>query len=122
VCKVFGFWRLIVVMSKFPDKVVLDERDFLSSEQARASVFNVFTALLCQPEEDLARNDEILNTLQLAMNSLCPVCSELVGQMREAMKKSTVQELLVEYTRLFIGPFKTPVLPTARCISAVILL
>lgn len=89
----------------------MDEKDFISSEQARASVFNIFTALLCQPEEDLVRNDQVFNTLKLAMNSLHPVCSELVGRIQEAMKDSSTQELLVEYARLFIGPFETLVPP-----------
>jgi TorA maturation chaperone TorD len=85
----------------------MNEKDFIFSEHARASVFNVFTALLCQPEEDLIRNNEVFDTLKLALNNVNPDCSEIVGRMQEAIKQSTAQELLIEYTRLFIGPFKT---------------
>ncbi len=89
----------------------MDKRDFISSEQARASAFNVFTALLCQPEQDLIQNNEVFSTLELAMGNLIPESSEIVGRLQEAAKQSTAQELLIEYTRLFIGPFKTLVPP-----------
>jgi TorA maturation chaperone TorD len=89
----------------------MNERDFIFSEHARASVFNVFTALLCQPEEDLIRNNEVFDTLKQALNNVNPDYSEIVGRMQEAVKQSTAQELLIEYTRLFIGPFKTLVPP-----------
>ncbi|MHC4118855.1 MAG: TorD/DmsD family molecular chaperone [Planctomycetota bacterium] len=89
----------------------MKEKDFIFSEHARASVFNVFTALLCQPEEDLIQNDQIFGALKLALNNLNATCSEVVDRMQEAVKKSTGQELLIEYTRLFIGPFKMLVPP-----------
>lgn len=89
----------------------MNEKNFIFSEHARASVFNVFTALLCQPEEDLIQNNEVFDTLKLALNNVNSACSEIAGRMQEAAKKNTAQELLVEHTRLFIGPFKTLVHP-----------
>ena len=89
----------------------MNQKDFIISEHARASVFNVFTALLCQPEEELIQNSEVFDTLKLALNNVNPACSEIVGRMQEAARQSTAQELLIEYTRLFIGPFKTLVSP-----------
>ncbi len=89
----------------------MNKKDFIFLEHARAGVFNVFTALLCQPEKDLIKNNEIFDTLRRALNIVNSDCSEFVGQMQEAVKQNTVQELLIEYTRLFIGPFKTLVPP-----------
>lgn len=89
----------------------MSRRDFISLERARASAFSVFTALLCQPEEDLVRNSGVFDTLKLALNSVNPEYSEVVVRMREAATHYTVQELLIEYTRLFIGPFRTLVSP-----------
>lgn len=90
---------------------IMDKKDFIFSERARASVFNVFTALLCQPEEELIQNDQVFDTLKLALDNVNPDCSEIAGRMQEAVKQSTAQELLIEYTRLLIGPFKTLVSP-----------
>ena len=107
----FVCWWLFIVKSEFPDNKVMNERDFISFERDRASVFNVFTALLCQPEEDLLRNNQVFDTVGLALSNVNPACSEIVGRMQEAAKQSSAQELLIEYTRLFIGPFKTLVPP-----------
>jgi TorA maturation chaperone TorD len=89
----------------------MNKKDFIFLEHARAGIFNIFTALLCQPEKDLVENDDIFHTLKSALNIVNPDCSIIVGQMQKAVKQNTVQELLVEYTRLFIGPFKTLVPP-----------
>jgi TorA maturation chaperone TorD len=89
----------------------MNKKDFIFFEHARAGVFNIFTALLCQPEEELVENNEIFDTLKSALNIVNPDCSEIVDQMRNAVKQNTAQELLVEYTKLFIGPFKTLVPP-----------
>jgi TorA maturation chaperone TorD len=93
------------------EKTVMNERDFIFSEHARASIVNVFTALLCQPEENLIQNNQVFDTLELAFNNVNPACCEIVSRMQEAVKQNTAQELLIEYTRLFIGPFKTLVSP-----------
>jgi TorA maturation chaperone TorD len=85
----------------------MNEKDFIVKEHARAGTFNVFTALLCQPEEDLIKSDEVFDTLESALNIVNPDCSKLVSRMQKAAKQNTAQELLIEYTRLFIGPFKT---------------
>jgi TorA maturation chaperone TorD len=89
----------------------MNKRDFTLTEHARASIFNIFTALLCQPEEDLIENDEVFGALDVAMKDVSPESSEIVVRIQEAAKKCTAQELLIEYTRLFIGPFKTLVPP-----------
>jgi TorA maturation chaperone TorD len=89
----------------------MNKKEFIFFEHARASIFNVFTALLCQPEEDIIKNDEVFDTLRLALDIVNPECSKIVGRMQEAVKQNTTQELLIEYTKLFIGPFKTLVPP-----------
>ncbi len=89
----------------------MNKKDFIFFEHARAGIFNVFTAFLCQPEEDIIKNGEIFDTLRLALDIVNPECSKIVGRMQEAVKQNTTQELLIEYTKLFIGPFKTLVPP-----------
>jgi TorA maturation chaperone TorD len=85
----------------------MNKQDFTNFECARAGIFNGFTALLCQPEEGLIENADIFDSLKLAFNIAYPDCSALVEQMQETVKAYTAQELLVEYAKLFIGPFKT---------------
>ncbi len=85
----------------------MNKNDFTDLECARASIFNGFTALLCQPEEGFIENTDIFDSLKLSFDVACPDCAALVEQMQEAVKENTAQELLVEYAKLFIGPFKT---------------
>ncbi|MHC4535111.1 MAG: TorD/DmsD family molecular chaperone [Planctomycetota bacterium] len=85
----------------------MNEKDFIFIEHARAGIFNIFTALLCQPEKELVENNDIFHTLKSALDIVNPDCFKIIDQMQKALKQNTVQELLVEYTKLFVGPFKT---------------
>ncbi|MHC4242207.1 MAG: TorD/DmsD family molecular chaperone [Planctomycetota bacterium] len=89
----------------------MNKKDFIFFEHARAGIFNIFTALLCQPEKELVENNEVFETLKSALDIVNPDCSKIVDQMQKAVKQNTAQDLLVEYTKLFIGPFKTLVPP-----------
>lgn len=85
--------------------------DFISAEKAKATSFNLLTALLCQPTEELISNPKILETLKSSFEVVCPDCVKNVEQMQLEIKKYSQLNLLVEYTRLFIGPFGTLVPP-----------
>lgn len=84
----------------------MEYQEFCKIEQARATAFNVFSALLCQPEEDLITETSIFKTLSSAYEILDPDHIEYISEMEKALKKYSVKELLVEYSKLFIGPFK----------------
>jgi len=90
---------------------MVNTEDFVSFEQARAVAFNRFTALLCQPEDDLLNSPDVFGTLRQAFELVDPDGGGCVERMQQAAKQTTAQELLVEYTRLFIGPFKMLVPP-----------
>jgi TorA maturation chaperone TorD len=83
------------------------EKEFVYIEHARAVIFNRLTALLCQPEQGLIDNTDVFDSLKLALNIVHPDCVTLVEKMQETIKHYSAQELLVEYTKLFLGPFKT---------------
>ncbi len=85
----------------------MEVKDFVSIERAKATSFNLMTALLCQPTEDLISNPEFLETLKSSFKIVCPDCVENVEQMQHEVKKYSQLNLLVEYTRLLIGPFGT---------------
>lgn len=88
-------------------------KDFVGIERARAVILNRFTALLCQPEEEVLCSDEVFDTLKRAFDIVDPDATPLVSRMQQAVSQGSVQALLVEYTKLFIGPFKTLVPPYA---------
>jgi putative dimethyl sulfoxide reductase chaperone len=91
--------------------IVMTNKEFIFFEHARASAFNMLTALLCQPEEQVVEESAPFDTLRSALEIVYPDGTPCVDRLQAALQQYTFQELLVEYTRLFIGPFKTPVSP-----------
>ena len=89
----------------------MTNKEFLFFEHARASAFNMFTALLCQPEEQLVEDSGLFDTLKSALEIVHQGNTPCIETLQDGLQQYTIQELLVEYTRLFIGPFKTVVSP-----------
>lgn len=83
---------------KLPDK-------FLETEGHREDVYRLLSACYCVPEPEL-REPALLDRLT---GSLDGVCREAVGfaeQMKAALSQYTERALLVDYSKLFLGPFK----------------
>ncbi len=80
-------------------------------EANRAEIFNIFSALFCQPEEEFITNSGIYNALESYFSEINPECNVQINILKECIKKYNHQDLLIEYARLFIGPFKIEVPP-----------
>lgn len=89
----------------------MTDAEFLYVLQNEASIFNIFTALLCQPTDDLSKDDRLFQQLTASMQIRCSQCTNTSIQLGDSLHTYTVTELLVEYTRLFIGPFHLLVPP-----------
>jgi len=72
---------------------------------------NLFSALFCQPDEGVTKNKNTYETLITLLEVVNSDCIPDVLKMQQSAEKYTIQELMVEYARLFIGPFKIPVPP-----------
>lgn len=83
----------------------MNAKDFLSFEKEKATAFNIFTALLCRPSEELNQDSSVFEKLNSSLQIISPECAEKTKAMGVNIIKYTQLELLVEYTRLFIGPF-----------------
>lgn len=81
------------------------------NETKRAEILNIFSALFCQPEEEFITNSKIYDVLESAFEQINPDCLIHVKNLKESTKKYNRQDLLIEYARLFIGPFKIEVPP-----------
>lgn len=86
-------------------------KNFIAYEKEKANAFNIYTALLCQPEQEIAIKNEIFERLKSSLKIICPDCVENCDLLINSIKNYKPLELLVEYTRLFIGPFKILVQP-----------
>jgi len=86
-------------------------KNFISYEKEKAKAFNIFTALLCQPDKELETDKKIFEELKSSFKMICPDCFENFNLLIDSNRSYKPLELLVEYTRLFIGPFKILVHP-----------
>lgn len=89
----------------------MKKKDIINTETKRAAILNIFSALFCQPEEEFIKNKNIFNNLKTCFETINPDCISSVQKMQDSLKKYTSQDLLIEYARLFIGPFKIQVPP-----------
>jgi len=80
---------------------------FLIKEQARANTFNMFSALFCQPEDEIVKNPDLFKSLRQLFMLLKIKNIDKLSEFEKSVNKYTETELLVEYAKLFVGPFKT---------------
>ena len=81
--------------------------NFISIEKARAVIYNVISALFCQPDNELIRENALFNRLDQALQTTYPDLVSKTIKIKQAASDYSDNELLVEYARLFVGPFKT---------------
>lgn len=79
--------------------------------KARTICYNIFSALLCQPSEDLFEAATVFKKLNNALKIAAPGCELDLKALKEDLAKNKHTSLLVEYTRLFIGPVRILVPP-----------
>lgn len=71
----------------------------------RAECYRLLSACYCKPTKEFVEEgvaDELMNVL----GSICPDGVTYAKQMSEAILNSDIKDVLVDYSRLFIGPFK----------------
>jgi len=84
----------------------MNRKEFIKVENSRATAFNVFTALLCQPGEDLTTQNDIFDVLIGELGALSSEGADFARRMKAEVGNYSSKELLIEYTKLFLGPFK----------------
>ncbi|MCA1759972.1 MAG: molecular chaperone TorD family protein [Bacteroidales bacterium] len=85
--------------------------DLLDVKIKRAEIINLFSALFCQPEEEVTKSAKTYESLTALLEVVNSDCIPAVKKLKDSAAKYTIQELMVEYARLFIGPFKIPAPP-----------
>lgn len=83
----------------------MTREEMLYREGLRAQAYQILSVCFCQPEKDLL-DQGVFNRLMSALKTLSPEARGFAHTMAESFPGYTGQELLVEYARLFLGPFK----------------
>lgn len=84
--------------------------EMIEREGHRAHAYQVLSACFCQPEKDLL-DQTVFYNLSTSLGRISPPAAVLARDLAEAWCGYTQPELLVEYARLFLGPFKVPAPP-----------
>ncbi|MDZ7741921.1 MAG: molecular chaperone TorD family protein [Bacteroidota bacterium] len=85
----------------------MNTKNFFQREQARTDVYNLLSALFSQPEDEILSDPNLIVSLNEPLKLLLNDSNNLAAQLKKGLEKYNETELLVEYSRLFVGPFKT---------------
>ncbi|OFX62283.1 MAG: hypothetical protein A2046_15390 [Bacteroidetes bacterium GWA2_30_7] len=83
----------------------MKKKEFINLEKARANCFNIFTALFCQPQKEIIKANKIYDSLLSSIELISPKCIDYILDLKKQKSKINIEKLLIEYSRLFIGPF-----------------
>ncbi len=82
-----------------------------NTQQLHADIFKLLAACFYKPEKEILIENDLPGTLASLVKDVSGETYRGALQMKEAVKKYSIEELQVEYTRLFIGPFGVAVPP-----------
>ena len=74
-------------------------------ERTRGDCYRFLSACFCQPRKNAFQEEKLLQNLTKSLHRICPEAALFAASMEESILKYGNEELLVEYSRLFIGPF-----------------
>lgn len=83
----------------------------MNTIEVEAKLFNLYSALFCQPDEALFENLNILTELEQLQCSLNNGAYENGFSLKEACLEYSPNELLIDYTSIFLGPFSIVAYP-----------
>jgi len=84
---------------------------FIENEQARCQCYKLLAGCLYQPEKDVLIEEKSLENLSRLLGFVCPAAAPFAAKMKDALLKYSTDELLVEYAKLFVGPFELKAAP-----------
>jgi TorA maturation chaperone TorD len=79
--------------------------EMILRERMRGDCYRFLSACFCQPQKNVFQEEKLLQNLTKSIHRICPEVALFSASMEESILKYGNEELLVEYSRLFIGPF-----------------
>jgi len=81
----------------------MDIQDFVAREQLRGDSFRLLAACFYQPQRDTFEEASLYNLAE-SLKALCPGAADCAEEMIKLLPVYSDEELLVDYSRLFVGP------------------
>lgn len=84
-------------------EVNVDIQEFAFLERSRSDIFRLLAVCFYQPQRDVVQ-EELLSNLAALLKELCPGAADYAEEMIKLLSVYSYEELLVDYSRLFVGP------------------
>jgi TorA maturation chaperone TorD len=81
----------------------VDIQEFVSREKLRGDSFRLLAACFYQPQKDIFQ-EGLLHDLAESLKELCPDAADYAEEMIILLPEYSDEELLVDYSKLFVGP------------------
>jgi len=86
-------------------------RQRIQDEQARCECYRLLAACFYQPQKETFLEEGFFENLSLLLKRVCPEAAVFLEKMGREIMNYSNEELLVEYARLFIGPYELNAAP-----------
>ena len=83
----------------------MQKDDFVVHEIMRGECYRFLAACFYLPKKELLAAEQLLGNLTQNLQEICPAAVPFSRKMEESFEAYTEEELTVEYSRLFVGPF-----------------
>lgn len=74
-------------------------------ELMRGECYRFLAACFYQPKKEMLGSEQFFPNLTQNLQNVCPAAEPSAQRMKECLEAYTEEELVVEYARLFVGPF-----------------
>ncbi len=81
------------------------------SIEKREHVMRLLAACFCEPEVTMYEEERFFENLRECISSFCPEAIPNVDRMEKAIQQYSEEDLMIEYARLFVGPYSLVAAP-----------
>lgn len=86
--------------------------DLMQAAQRRSDAYRLLAACFCQPDREMFVEENLCANLAGLMQEISlPAVGEACRRMAQSLAENNQEELLIEYSGLFLGPFGAPAHP-----------
>lgn len=84
----------------------MDTGEFILHESKRGDVYRLLSACFYFPNKKLFLEEGLFENLSMLLNTVSPDAAFFSAKMGQAIHQYTEEELAVEYSKLFVGPWE----------------
>ena len=86
--------------------------ELMQAAQRRSDAYRLLAACFYQPDREMFVEEKLCTNLAGLMQELSsPTAGEACHRMEQGLAENSQEELLIEYSSLFLGPFRAPAHP-----------